>query len=211
MFLLVDQETEEAYVGDAGGSRAVPRRGTDDGRLRHRGDGHDPDPVQVNDAAEGSPTSWSPPRAAPSGSSASRQAFEGKTTLEYDEATDTITDTETGTEYTLQHKGDREFYVDEPRASGSSDQSWQANVGLHNYKRMFTDSRISSDFLRIFLWTLVFARLSVATTFLLGLALAATLSDPTGAGAEDLPGGAGPPVRDPRLHLAAAVVELLQP
>ena len=77
-----------------------------------------------------------------------------------------------------------------------ADQSWQANVGLDNYKRIFTDDRISSDFLRIFLWTLVFAFLSVATTFLLGLGLAATLSDPRVRG-QLLPRDPGPPVRHP--------------
>ena len=59
-----------------------------------------------------------------------------------------------------------------------SDQSWTANVGLLNYEKLLTDSRIRADFVRIFLWTLVFATLSVVTTFLLGLALAATLNDP---------------------------------
>ena len=105
------------------------------------------------------------------------QAFEGETTLEYDEAADTITDVQTGTVYTLQQEGDREFYVDEA-GNRVSDQSWTANVGFLNYEKLFTDSRIRSDFVRIFLWTLVFATLSVVTTFLLGLALAATLNDP---------------------------------
>jgi arabinogalactan oligomer/maltooligosaccharide transport system permease protein len=105
------------------------------------------------------------------------QAFEGETTLEYDEAADTITDVQTGTVYSIQQEGDREFYVDEA-GNRVSDQSWTANVGLLNYEKLLTDSRIRADFVRIFLWTLVFATLSVVTTFLLGLALAATLNDP---------------------------------
>lgn len=105
------------------------------------------------------------------------QAFEGRTTLEYDEGADTITDTASGAVYTVQERGDREYFVGQD-GTRLSDQSWRADVGLANYTRVLTDSRISQDFLRIFAWTLAFAVLSVATTFLLGLGLAATFNDP---------------------------------
>ncbi|MBL8930526.1 MAG: ABC transporter permease subunit [Kineosporiaceae bacterium] len=105
-----------------------------------------------------------------------RQAFEGTTTLRYDEATDTITDTRDGTQYTPVTSGDREFFTS---ADGRrvSDQSWLANVGLDNYQRALTDSTIRQDFIRIFIWTVLFATLSVGTTFLVGLLLATTLND----------------------------------
>jgi arabinogalactan oligomer/maltooligosaccharide transport system permease protein len=106
-----------------------------------------------------------------------RQAFEGVTTLQYDKASDTITDTKTGTTYTVATQGDRQFFVDST-GKRLSDQSWLSNVGFDNYKRVFTDSRISGDFLRIFVWTVVFATVSVGSTFLLGLLLAITLNDP---------------------------------
>jgi arabinogalactan oligomer/maltooligosaccharide transport system permease protein len=105
------------------------------------------------------------------------EAFEGAPTLEYDEDADTITDTTTGTVYSAELRGDREFFVDE-NGERLSDQSWTANVGTLNYKEIFTDSRISSDFLRIFAWTFIFATLSVVGTFLLGLLFAITLNDP---------------------------------
>ena len=104
-------------------------------------------------------------------------AFEGTTTLEYDEEADTITDVTTGTVYTVQMQGDREFFVDED-GNRVSDQSWKANVGLENYKKLFTNSEIRSDFISIFIWTFLFATLSVASTFVLGLLLAITLNDP---------------------------------
>jgi arabinogalactan oligomer/maltooligosaccharide transport system permease protein len=96
--------------------------------------------------------------------------------LEYDEATDTITNVETGVEYTPVQAGDRKLFTS---ADGErlSDQSWGENVGLANFARAFTDPRISGDFLGIFLWTLTFAVLSVATTFALGLFLATVLND----------------------------------
>ena len=103
-------------------------------------------------------------------------AFEGTTTLEYDEGADTITDTTDGTVYTVQQQGDREFFIDDA-GERVSDQSWKANVGFENYKRIFTDDRISGDFLGIFAWTFVFATVSVLSTFLLGLLFAFTLND----------------------------------
>ncbi|HEV2796914.1 MAG TPA: ABC transporter permease subunit [Nocardioides sp.] len=105
------------------------------------------------------------------------EAFEGAPSLVYDEEADTITDSESGTVYTAQLQGDREYFVDE---SGKrlSDQSWTANVGTANFEKIFTDSRISSSFFGIFIWTVVFATLSVVGTFLLGLLFAITLNDP---------------------------------
>jgi arabinogalactan oligomer/maltooligosaccharide transport system permease protein len=105
------------------------------------------------------------------------EAFEGAPALVYDEDADTITDTASDTVYTAEQQGDREFFVDE---SGQrlSDQSWTANVGTRNYERIFTDSRISSSFFGIFVWTVIFATLSVVGTFLLGLAFAIALNDP---------------------------------
>jgi arabinogalactan oligomer / maltooligosaccharide transport system permease protein len=104
-------------------------------------------------------------------------AFEGTTTLEYDAEADTITDVTTGTVYTVQQQGDREFFVDDA-GNRVSDQSWKANVGLDNYKKLLTNPEIRSDFVSIFIWTFLFATLSVATTFILGLLLAITLNDP---------------------------------
>ena len=108
--------------------------------------------------------------------SGTSEAFEGAPTLEYDEDADTITDTTTGTVYTVQKSGDREFYTDE-NGERLSDQSWTANVGFANYKKLLTDERIRSDFISIFIWTFVFATVSVVSTFLLGLLFAFTLND----------------------------------
>ena len=105
-----------------------------------------------------------------------RQAFEGTTVLQYDEASDTITNSQTDVTYTVQSSGDREFFTADD-GTRLSDQSWGANVGFANYQRIFTDSRISGDFLRIFIWTVVFATLSVVGTFAIGLGLAVTLND----------------------------------
>lgn len=105
------------------------------------------------------------------------EAFEGAPTLVYDAEADTITDSGDGTVYMAQQQGDREFFVDETGAR-LSDQSWTANVGTRNFEKIFTDSRISSSFFGIFVWTVVFATGSVVGTFLLGLFFAIALNDP---------------------------------
>ncbi|MFM6847792.1 MAG: ABC transporter permease subunit [Terrabacter sp.] len=104
------------------------------------------------------------------------EAFEGAPTLVYDADADTITDTTSDTVYTVKKQGDREYFVDDA-GERISDQSWTANVGTRNYNKIFTDSRISSSFIGIFVWTFVFATLSVVGTFLLGLLFAITLND----------------------------------
>ena len=108
--------------------------------------------------------------------SGTSEAFEGAPTLDYDEGADTITDTTTDTVYTAELRGDREFFVNDA-GERLSDQSWTASVGTLNYEKIFTDSRISGDFLRIFVWTFVFATVSVVSTFFLGLFFAITLND----------------------------------
>lgn len=104
-------------------------------------------------------------------------AFEGVTRLRYDAAADTLTDTATGEVYTVALIGDREYFVD-AQGVRAFDQSWQRTVGLGNYARVLTDPALRGDVLGIFAWTVAFAVLSVAGTFLLGLVLAMTLNDP---------------------------------
>ncbi|MCL1586813.1 MAG: ABC transporter permease subunit [Actinomycetia bacterium] len=52
---------------------------------------------------------------------------------------------------------------------------WVATIGLKNYNTVATNPLIREPFLRVFLWNFVFAFLSVATTFALGLLLAVTM------------------------------------
>ena len=134
-------------------------------------------PVQINDASAALSD-----LAVPTGEGVIRQrglreAFEGRTVLQYDEAGDTITNSQTGVEYRTAQQGDRQYFVADD-GTRLSDQSWGEAVGLDNYRRVLTDQRILGDFLRIFGWTVVFATASVASTFALGLGLAVMLNDP---------------------------------
>ncbi|WP_454043533.1 ABC transporter permease subunit [Cellulosimicrobium sp. Marseille-Q8652] len=92
--------------------------------------------------------------------------------LEWDPAADTMTDTTTGTVYAPNDDGQFEAADGTTLAVG-----WRVPVGLDNFATAFTDSRYAEPFLKILVWTFVFAVGSVATTFLLGLFLAITFND----------------------------------
>src|SRR5690606_19455319 len=55
---------------------------------------------------------------------------------------------------------------------------WRVNIGLANFQRIFTSEGIRAPMLSIFVWTVVFAALSVLCTFALGLLLAVILQWP---------------------------------
>ncbi len=55
---------------------------------------------------------------------------------------------------------------------------WRVNIGWDNYKRVFTSDGIRAPMTRIFIWTVLFAFLSVALTFAVGLTLAVILQWP---------------------------------
>ena len=104
-------------------------------------------------------------------------AFEGRRVLAYDERTDTIRNTTTGETYHVAKVGSSSYFVKDD-GTRAFDQGWKEGVGLANYQRALTDPVIRSRFIDIFAWTIAFAFLSVATTFLLGLGLAYVLNDP---------------------------------
>ncbi|MBN8882832.1 MAG: ABC transporter permease subunit [Salana multivorans] len=105
-------------------------------------------------------------------------AMEMRTPLLYDEDADTITNVDTGVVYTPQRSGtgDRSYFTADD-GTRLSNQSWGEDVGMFNYKRLFTDSRITGPFLSIAVWTLVFAVTVVASTYFVGLLLAISLND----------------------------------
>ncbi len=49
---------------------------------------------------------------------------------------------------------------------------WRTNVGLSNYERLFSEPQLRNGFIRVFVWTMVFATFSVLLSFALGLLLA---------------------------------------
>ncbi|MFE5408477.1 ABC transporter permease subunit [Microbacterium sp. NPDC056569] len=88
-------------------------------------------------------------------------------TLEYDAAAGTMTDVTTGTVYTDTGEGAFVSAEGEELLPG-----WQVFVGFDNFIRAVTDPTIRTPLLSVTIWTFVFAIVSVASTFFLGLLLA---------------------------------------
>jgi arabinogalactan oligomer/maltooligosaccharide transport system permease protein len=55
---------------------------------------------------------------------------------------------------------------------------WRAPIWFENYTKLFTDERVRGPLITVFIWTIMFASLSVLTTFALGLLLALALNKP---------------------------------
>ncbi|MGW4474410.1 ABC transporter permease subunit [Nonomuraea sp. NPDC004354] len=91
-----------------------------------------------------------------------------RATLTYDAATGSITDGTT----VYRDTGRGAFTAADGRALSPG---WKVFVGHENFTRVLTDSGIRGPFLEVLAWTFVFATLSVALSFGLGLALALLL------------------------------------
>ena len=104
----------------------------------------------------------------PDGSS----AYQYVSTLEYDEASGTMTDVTTGTVYS--DIGTGAFTSDDGEELLPG---WQITVGFDNFVRAVTDPRLAQPLLYVTLWTFAFALISVASTFFLGLFLAIVFND----------------------------------
>jgi arabinogalactan oligomer/maltooligosaccharide transport system permease protein len=94
-------------------------------------------------------------------------------TLKWDPQADTMTDTKTGVVY---HDNGRGSF--ESAGGKKLEVGWSVWVGFENFVRAFTDASIRGPFFAVLGWTIVFAFLSVATTFILGLFLAIVFNDP---------------------------------
>jgi len=79
-------------------------------------------------------------------------------------------------ERTLVADDDQGFYLDDDGARVAP--GWRVPVGLANFERIFDNAGIREPLFGIFVWTLVFATLSVALTFALGVTLATLLQWP---------------------------------
>jgi arabinogalactan oligomer/maltooligosaccharide transport system permease protein len=58
------------------------------------------------------------------------------------------------------------------------DPGWRVNVGFKNFVSVITDPVVRGPFVRVLIWTFVYAFLTVITTFIFGLALALLLNHP---------------------------------
>ncbi len=100
------------------------------------------------------------------------QGYRATSVFTFDEATQTMTNTQTGVTYTAGEDG---FFRS---ADGTAlTPGWRVFVGLSNYANMLTGDDLAGPFVAALLWSFVFAFGSVLTTFALGLFLALVFSD----------------------------------
>lgn len=99
-------------------------------------------------------------------------AYLYRPTMHYDAAAGTMTDSH-GTVY--RDTGHGAFTSD---TGQSLMPGWRINVGAKNFTSVFTDPEVRAPLLRIIIWTIAFAVISVASTFALGLVLALVFNDP---------------------------------
>ena len=101
-----------------------------------------------------------------------RNGYVYRSIMVYDEAADTLTNTDTATVYTPNDDGQFEASNGTVLPVG-----WRVAVGFDNFTKAFGDARYATPFFKVLAWTFVFAVLSVAITFFLGLFFAITLND----------------------------------
>ncbi len=100
-------------------------------------------------------------------------AFEGRPTLVWDKKADTITDSETKKVYVAENAE----WVPKDGQGEALPVGWKENVGFKNFQTVVNDPTYRTGFLKTFVWNVMFAALSVITTFLLGMLLALLLND----------------------------------
>ena len=91
----------------------------------------------------------------------------------YDEARDVLVDQQTGVEYTPQNG----------RFTSPDGQQlipgFFVTIGWENFQRLYNSPALRGPFLRVFIWTFVFAAMIVLITFVAGLTLAIIFNDPS--------------------------------
>ncbi|MFM2238612.1 MAG: hypothetical protein RL389_959 [Actinomycetota bacterium] len=99
-------------------------------------------------------------------------------TLSFDEKTKFFTalvDDENGNylEGAVFKPGENGYYYEDGNVEKAKlDAGWRVVVGFKNFETIFTDEELRAPILKVIVWTFVFAFATVATTFLLGMAIA---------------------------------------
>jgi len=93
----------------------------------------------------------------------------------YDANKDQMLNSQTGEVFINNGKGN---FVSESDPTYKLDPGWRAFAGVDNFKSLLLDKNLRDPFIKVFIWTIAFAFLSVGTTFAVGMALAIALQDP---------------------------------
>lgn len=90
-------------------------------------------------------------------------------TLKYNSANDTFVNVQTGAVYKDNGVGN---YANVTNKTDFLQPGWRAPIWFSNYAKLFTDPQIRKPLIQVFIWTMVFATLTVLTQFALGLLVA---------------------------------------
>lgn len=94
-------------------------------------------------------------------------------TLTYDAQTDTMRNIQNGEVYVNNNRGN---FALENSPETILTPGWRAPVWFENYTKLVTDERVRTPLIKVFIWTVVFASLTVLSTFAFGMLLALALN-----------------------------------
>jgi arabinogalactan oligomer / maltooligosaccharide transport system permease protein len=89
--------------------------------------------------------------------------------IQYDKKADTFTNVLTGAVYKDDGKGN---FRNIKQTKDYLDPGWRQGVWFENFTSLFSDQRIRDPLIKVFIWTIAFAFLTVITQFALGLLVA---------------------------------------
>lgn len=95
--------------------------------------------------------------------------------LNYNSAKDELVNIQTGAIYKDNGRGN---YANLDDPEDILIPGWRSPVWFENYVKLFLDPRVRDPFIGVFIWTVIFAFLTVLTQFALGLLLALALNKP---------------------------------
>jgi arabinogalactan oligomer / maltooligosaccharide transport system permease protein len=93
----------------------------------------------------------------------------------YDANANTLLDEQTGDLY---RADDKQGIFVNAKTGEALAPGYRVTIGLDNFSRLVNDPGLRGPLLQIFVWTIMFAALSVFTTFVVGLFMALILNDP---------------------------------
>ncbi|NBU32371.1 MAG: ABC transporter permease subunit [Actinobacteria bacterium] len=175
--LIVNPETEKVYLGTEDAATEIPSPKFDsDGLPLPPADWnvYSDDQINSSESIQNSLTDFASPISKDTYIKGDTYpvGYEYSTTVIYDAKKDQLIDTTTGYVF----KEVEGAFVAEDGTSLTP--GWRVNVGFKNFHSVITDPVVRGPFVRVLIWTFVYAFLTVITTFILGLTLALILNHP---------------------------------
>ena len=174
-FLLVDPTNKSLSVGTSKGLKPLDSAGVElyaDGRIKSAPGYTALTPKQVNARSKELQSFAVPTSDGGIKSVGLSEAYKGKPTISYDATNDTLVDSQAHKVY---HAVNARWVASDGTTLPTG---WKENVGWANFKEVITSQTLRDGFVGIFIWNVVFAVVSVGSTFILGMLLALMFNSP---------------------------------